>query len=464
MYKPFRKCAVSLCLLLSIFLCACNTSAAAPDESTPGAVIGSGSESSTSAPAAPVEDDGTVMEIISSRNGITSSAFGCTPQGCYNMMENSSGSGNILYTDYATQSRVYLSTQMTGDHSGAQDTSYVESMLGGCFFAASSDNLFLFKLSTPASKNAYEPGHQGYIASYSFNGEDKKIITQFDPKEYLPDSCIAFDGVNLYYLRTLLDEEDYETETQLMRVNTQTGEQTAQATFEKESGRYYLVGSYGSRLIIKKIVSAKPITFDMPPEERAEIYRTQQQHILLLNAAGELTPVCDWTQGERSEIFYKDNERGDSMFYWDAQRKAIYKYDFGTQEETQLYAGRFTDAEGNEYTGISLFDDAYDGRILISAERTEGDENFSANFSYNLADGAVSQITVKYQGEMPYIYGEGEDYFLIQGQFVEFPGTVVVNGVTYPETFLRRALLLIRKEDFWANRSNFIPVKEYAYA
>ena len=49
--------------------------------------------------------------------------------------------GNLLYTDYATKSHIYLSNQINSDHNNESDTSYLESTIGGCYLALSDDYL-----------------------------------------------------------------------------------------------------------------------------------------------------------------------------------------------------------------------------------------------------------------------------------------------------------------------------------
>ena len=94
--------------------------------------------------------DAAQMKIISSANGIIASSILGNEKGCYEVFDRPANGGNLLYTDYATKSHIYLSNQINSDHNNESDTSYLESTIGGCYLALSDDYLFIFKLNTPS--------------------------------------------------------------------------------------------------------------------------------------------------------------------------------------------------------------------------------------------------------------------------------------------------------------------------
>ena len=60
--------------------------------------------------------DAAQMKIISSANGIIASSILGNEKGCYEVFDRPAGGGNLLYTDYATKSHIYLSNQINSDH------------------------------------------------------------------------------------------------------------------------------------------------------------------------------------------------------------------------------------------------------------------------------------------------------------------------------------------------------------
>ena len=108
--------------------------------------------------------DAAQMKIISSANGIIASSILGNEKGCYEVFDRPANGGNLLYTDYATKSHIYLSNQINSDHNNESDTSYLESTIGGCYLALSDDYLFIFKLNTPSFAADETSERQGYIA------------------------------------------------------------------------------------------------------------------------------------------------------------------------------------------------------------------------------------------------------------------------------------------------------------
>lgn len=119
------------CLCIALFFTSCGTSAAESARQE-GVLSGQNAEetplSAGDAAALPQ------MQIISSHSGIIASGMVGNQNGCYEVLDRPVGDGNILYTDYATKSRIYLSSRITGDHTDESDPSWLKSTVGGCFF------------------------------------------------------------------------------------------------------------------------------------------------------------------------------------------------------------------------------------------------------------------------------------------------------------------------------------------
>ena len=126
--------------------------------------------------------DAAQMKIISSANGIIASSILGNEKGCYEVFDRPANGGNLLYTDYATKSHIYLSNQINSDHNNESDTSYLESTIGGCYLALSDDYLFIFKLNTPSFAADETSERQGYIARCDLDGADRQILTKLTAK------------------------------------------------------------------------------------------------------------------------------------------------------------------------------------------------------------------------------------------------------------------------------------------
>lgn len=139
--SSFCRKAFTLCICLLFSGCAASLS----DANVKGkeTVTESTSQADSMNLTQPSDDssDAAQMKIISSANGIIASSILGNEKGCYEVFDRPASGGNLLYTDYATKSHIYLSDQINSDHNNESDTSYLESTIGGCYLALSDDYL-----------------------------------------------------------------------------------------------------------------------------------------------------------------------------------------------------------------------------------------------------------------------------------------------------------------------------------
>lgn len=194
--------------------------------------------------------DAAQMKIISSANGIIASSILGNEKGCYEVFDRPAGGGNLLYTDYATKSHIYLSNQINSDHNNESDTSYLESTIGGCYLALSDDYLFIFKLNTPSFAADETSERQGYIARCDLDGADRQILTKLAANESIVSGCVACDGENLYYLSCLLQDDGTTTPSTLIQLKIADGTRREICQLDSES-RHFIVGAHQDKIILK---------------------------------------------------------------------------------------------------------------------------------------------------------------------------------------------------------------------
>ena len=123
--------------------------------------------------------------------------------GCYEVLYRPVGDGNILYTDYASKSRIYLSSRITGEHNNESDSSWLKSTVGGCYFSLTSEYLILFKLNTPAFADSETDMQRGYIAKYDLDGSNRQILTWLAPNETIADTTFCVTPLNSETLKQM---------------------------------------------------------------------------------------------------------------------------------------------------------------------------------------------------------------------------------------------------------------------
>lgn len=247
--------------------------------------------------------DAAQMKIISSANGIIASSILGNEKGCYEVFDRPAGGGNLLYTDYATKSHIYLSNQINSDHNNESDTSYLESTIGGCYLALSDDYLFIFKLNTPSFAADETSERQGYIARCDLDGADRQILTKLAANESIVSGCVACDGENLYYLSCLLQDDGTTTPSTLIQLKIADGTRREICQLDSES-RHFIVGAHQDKIILKSILNPARLSDDLSAEDML----TAQQGIAM-TVGGETANGCyslDPYPDASADIIYYD--------------------------------------------------------------------------------------------------------------------------------------------------------------
>ena len=443
------------CLCAALFFTSCGTSAAESARQE-GVLSGQNAEEMQETPLSAGDAAALPqMQIISSHDGIIASGMVGNKNGCYEVLYRPIGDGNILYTDYATKSRIYLSSRITGDHTDESDPSWLKSTVGGCFFSLTPEYLILFKLNTPAFADRETEMQRGYIARYDLDGSNCQVLTKIAPNETIADGCIASDAENLYYLNYFVQEDGSGSPLSLTRLNLTTGEKSELCQFSQDA-RHRIVGTYRDKIVLKNILNPVTITDDLTGEELVNAFKQQVHEIVLLSTDGQQQPLCQWRQGTRSEM-YLDN----TMFYWDAEQPGLYKYDLGSGSAVCLYSGAITDENGNAYTNLALSADAFDHHIVLTALSDSADADKAARFAFDLEKNTFQTLTLCRNEHDVHILQEGLDYFLVQAGVKEYAvPDLAPDGQEITTTMLLPNVFLMRKSDYWNNIPNYVEIND----
>lgn len=139
----------------------------------------------------------------------TSPDFTCTgsgnAEGFYSVVANDDGSKNILYTDYASASQVYLCNQPNCEHDSEKCTAWVAPFEGSVTPVATENNLFLIYSGT--TQNAK-------IEQMGLNGENKKIIFTFSQQAVIENAVAANDQFLVFSVCSYQQDDDGGVEPQ----------------------------------------------------------------------------------------------------------------------------------------------------------------------------------------------------------------------------------------------------------
>ena len=446
---------LALCLCITLFFSSCGIYTA---ESSQQDFISS-AENPETIQEAPLSTEtplsSSQMNIISSHNGIIASGMVGNKNGCYEVLYRPVGDGNILYTDYASKSRIYLSSRITGEHNNESDSSWLKSTVGGCYFSLTSEYLILFKLNTPAFADSETDMQRGYIAKYDLDGSNRQILTWLAPNETIADGCIASDSENLYYLNYFVQEDGNSSPLSLIQLNITSGEKNEIYQLS-QNARHFIVGTYQDKIVIKNILNPITITEDLSSEDIVNAFKQQVHEIVLFSTDGQQQSLCQWHQGTRSEM-YLDNK----MFFWDKEQPGLYQYDLGSGSTVCLYSGAIISENGDTYTNITLSSDAFDNHILLTAIPDSTDVGKATRFAFDLEKNTFQTLTLSRNEYNVNILQEGFDYFLVQAGVKEYSvPDLAPDGQEITTNMLLPDVSLMIKSDYWNNIPNYIAIND----
>lgn len=198
------------------------------------AAQGSAAQSAAAdASAAPVADT-SQLRLITSTLGADATAG--AEAGLYQIVPNATLGCNILYSDYATGSTVYLCNDPNCTHNSDSCTSWLENSGAEIFADSQADALYLITGDESGST----------LWQMHLDGTDRKALYQTEASESLLDA-VASDGENLYMDIHAFVGNSAQPAKRLVKLNTQTGEAT---TLVEYADSDWLFGAFQDKLLL----------------------------------------------------------------------------------------------------------------------------------------------------------------------------------------------------------------------
>lgn len=396
------------------------------------------------------------LTLASSPSGLIGSKYTSSPDGCYEIKDHGTGPyHSLLYIDYATRQRVYLSDNPAAGHKDESDPSYVGDTYGGLYQFFIDGKLYLYKCTSPLllEINDYPSAYLSCILQMDPDGRNRKTLFTVPANAYVDEtSAFAYDGGALYFMMDELDENGDRTAVSLMRVDTATGQQAALHTFA-DNARYYLVGAHGGSLVLKQLTLPTPKGQYPTTEEWL-----QQKHCLLLYcpATGQMKELFSWTQGELDGFCYQNG-----FYYIDAATASLRRLDlFSGKTETLL--AQITDPDSGKPYGYVDAYRIYDGRLLL--QTSDENHEHSDYLAFKLDDASLTRLTLQGDDGFASIWGESETEFLVKTGRIYFTQRALgPQNTEYLFESDAPAFSMIAKEDYWNNIPNFIPVEDHVF-
>ena len=393
------------------------------------------------------------LYMVSNDGGLLNNVYASTENGCYELLSGLGFHSNVIYTDYQSRSKIFLSSDAASDHMSDSSTSYISDTYSMVRPVATKNKLLVFDTGSGSIMvNKYGEKALSKIISMDFNGENKNKFYTFAANEWMHDtSGVACDKEdNLYFIESYLDEEGYSEKKNIVTVNINTGEKTELLTLDN-TDRYFIIGAYGDELVLKKATV---------PDRSKPFYQqldSQKFEIILLNVDTLKTEKITEFGCEEKSVLCHDN----MLYTLNAGNGNINALNLSTGEEEVVYTIKDSTVNGVKYDSFSLRHDFYDGHILLDGIKSDGYKDFLA---VDVNEKTVTKLELYFDDNFCGIFAENSEYFYVQtGEFtykIEIPDPA---GNTYTGDMRMMKMSLIKKADYWNNIPNFIEITDYAY-
>lgn len=409
-------------LLAAVMLCACGK-----EPSNPSA---SGAQSNGSA-LHMLTEPGAIMRVCTQ-----------TENGYYGMVTNREFSSNIVYTDYATKSRVYLCNDPGCKHDSESCTSYFPLQWIDVLFT---DGTYLYAGVTVTDKDDVYT-QRGELLRMGLDGSNREVIVELQTGESFT-GAYASDGEKLYFTKLVSLEPDSEEEkesynlaTRFYCIDLDTKEITELYDSDADNlhvGNY--VGCVGREMIFDE---TEWLDYD---GSMTSMYRAFN------------VDTRAWRKLTEEPLLEKSSIWADGKSIWISEDgKTINTFDFATAEMQQVELER----KLPKMVELRSFQD---GKLL--ARWTEEDHDVSG--AIDIETGAIVDAPVfisEVSGKstvMEILADFGEEYLVetapkqVSAAYFHLDGSVEQRmEEVYPQA-------LIAKEDYWAGKQNVTMIDDH---
>ncbi len=386
------------------------------------------------------EKDST-LHMVTSTGGLVTQRCAFTGDGYYEIHTRPGAVANILYTDFASGQKVYLSSDINSRHEDESDTSYIADAYGVFYPVVTPKGLVIISNTSDLLIKKYGDKALGRISISSLSGEGRRTLYTLAANEWISDtSGIARDSEKIYFIDYYLETETLGQKCRLVSIGLDSGEKQVLEDLSSQ-GRVSVIGASDSRLVMKKIT--------VPDQDKPwyEQFESQEHEIYTYNiSSGEKRQVFSYTQN-RGVARCRDSR----LIYLDYARQEVSIIDIASGRQKKL---SLTGCAPETVRFDSMDSRVFDGHIMLCGKsRTEPDRPLY--FALDLSGSGVKQIDLYTDEKFCDIYAETADSFLVANGEFEYEMEYYIQGV--PDKIKSKTVqfALIKKSDYWNSVPNF---------
>ena len=441
-YKILLKSALLISVL--IFHTAC--SPASKELSTSDPASDSKEPGSSSAAEQQKSADSSPYHLISSPNGLFYSFPAQTADGFYELVytkEVLSGAQNIVYTDFSTMHRAYLSSDINSDHQSETDTSYIPLALGGSEILTDGSYIYVFKKGSFILQHSDGLAAKPGIYRMDLNGNNRITIELPFDQEISANGGIFSDGTSLVLMMNVVGK-DSSVHSELIRVDFSSQSITTLidfSTINLNLPNISLISSFDDSFVL----SSLRVTGD--GEIIKELYTFD-------SSQGILQPLAGCTAEDRY-VFYQHG----NIYYIENSQNALYLFD-PANGQSELVIPELVPPDC-KFDSLQI---GYPAPFPYLAFRSSNDDGGYANYYWNCSTHEWKESSLTDVYDEVTIYGIWQDYFLVNRRNkTVYYEDFAESGQSFTNQMTVSQYALISQNDFWNNIPNYIRFTDDVY-
>lgn len=354
--------------------------------------------------------------------------------------------GNIVYLDYATNTRVYLCQDPSCRHNTEDCTSFIKASSNIIVFPAT-DKLICFRFGIDAAASQDD---LYAVILMDLNGRNKETLTLSASQSFALPLVVASDGEKIYFQVTESQKEadGIKTVKAIYSVDLNTKELNKVVDTPNQ---YCLFSAYDEFLVLFDYVNMENITYSVTDN----------------TFESRIKGVSGLYNGNLSiDLKYDIDVGGDPVKVLEAKSITIIVTDI--RDNSVKTYGPF-DLEDDHGAGVSL-NDCYDDHICIGyVINVSSEEPLQVFYTLDLATGEYTKNTlyITDNGETvpSSIIADAGDRYLVSYNSKDMTRTIFDRkGVSHTVEYKGCACYaLISKEDFYSNTNVFSPTDDTIY-
>lgn len=385
-------------------------------------------------------------KMISSPDGIIYTGVAQVDNGFYELVfakDVISGAQNIVYTDFQSLHRVFLSSDINSDHQSENDTSYLPAAVGGAGILTDGNYIYILKKGSLLLQDSYGEMAKPCIYRANLDGSNRMVLNLPFDQAISSTSGVFSDGNCLFLLIDVV-HPDATNHQELICADFSAQRITTLIEFshtDLDSQNLALVSSFEDKLVLSSL------------QINDEMDRFEQTLYTLDPVEETLTPLVHFSP-ETQYIFFQNG----NIYYLELSENALYRFD-PENGKSELLLPQLS-PPGLAFDAVQIGNSAPEPYLAFRF--TVGED--SVNYYWNRDTDEWKREKLVDGDREVHIFGIWQDYFLVmlQDKTVSYQD-FTSNGQVYENQMSVTEYALISQEDYWDGTPNYLRISDDVY-